>query len=70
MEIFAKRLRELREERHLSRETAAAAVGIVPRTYQRYEKDERDATGPVLVALADFYDVSTDYLLGRSDQRK
>ncbi len=69
MEIFAKRLRELREERHLSRETAAA-VGIVPRTYQRYEKDERDATGPVLVALADFYDVSTDYLLGRSDQRK
>ena len=69
MEIFAQRLRALREGQHLSRERAAAAIGITPRTYQRYENDEREPTAPTIVALADFFAVSADYLLGRTDQR-
>ena len=68
MEILAQRLRALREGAHLSRDRAAAAVGITPRTYQRYENNEREPNAPTIVALADFFHVSTDYLLGRTDQ--
>lgn len=69
MQIFAQRLRALREAEGLSREKAAAAIHITSRTYQRYENDERDPTAPTIVALADFFNVSADYLLGRSDER-
>ncbi len=43
----------------------ADAIHISVRTYQRYENNEREPTAPVLVALADFYGVSIDYLTGR-----
>ena len=38
-------------------------------TYQRYEAGERDPNAPMIVAMADFYGVSADYLLGRRDER-
>ena len=69
MQIFAQRLRALREAASLSREKAANALQITSRTYQRYENDEREPTAPTIVALADFFGVSADYLLGRSDER-
>lgn len=69
MQIFAQRLRALREAASLSREKAANAIQIPSRTYQRYENDEREPTAPTIVALADFFGVSADYLLGRSDER-
>ena len=69
MQIFAQRLRALREAASLSREQAANAIQITSRTYQRYENDEREPTAPTIVALADFFGVSADYLLGRSDER-
>lgn len=67
MEILAIRLRSLRKDKRLSREKVAAAVGISSRTYQRYENDEREPDAPIMKAMADYYDVSADYLLGRSD---
>ncbi|MCM1234846.1 MAG: helix-turn-helix domain-containing protein [Ruminococcus flavefaciens] len=70
MEILAKRLIKLRSERKLSRREVAASTGMTERTYQRYENAERDPSAPVLLALADYYDVTTDYLLGRTDERK
>mgnify|MGYP002511932914 FL=1 len=70
MEILAKRLLELRSERDLSRRVVAASTGMTERTYQRYENAERDPSAPVLLALADYYDVTTDYLLGRTDEPK
>ena len=69
MEILAKRLVELRSERKLSRREVAARTGMTERTYQRYENAERDPSAPALLALADYYDVSADYLLGRTDKR-
>lgn len=69
MEILAKRLLALRVERNLSRRVVAAGTGMTERTYQRYENAERDPNAPALLALADYYDVSTDYLLGRTDER-
>ncbi len=70
MEILAKRLLELRSERDLSRRVVAASTGMTERTYQRYENAERDPSAPVLLALADYYGVTTDYLLGRTDEPK
>ena len=50
----------------------AIADGIhVPlRTYQRYEYGEREPNASTLLALADYFDVSVDYLLGRTDNPK
>lgn len=67
MKILAIRLRSLRKDKRLSREKVAAAIGISSRTYQRYENDEREPDAPIMKAMADYYDVSADYLLGRSD---
>lgn len=69
MEILAKRLLALRSERNLSRRVVAASTGMTERTYQRYENAERDPSAPTLLALADYYGVSADYLLGRTDER-
>ena len=67
MEILAKRLLELRKNRGLTRQAVADAIQISARTYQRYENNEREPTASVLVALADFYEVTIDYLTGRTD---
>lgn len=67
MEILAERLLKLRSERKLSRREVAASTHMTERTYQRYENAERDPSAPALLALADFYGVSADYLLGRVD---
>ena len=70
MEILAKRLVELRAAKKVSRREVSAIIGVVERTYQRYENNERDPDAPVLKKLADYYDVSADYLLGRTDNPK
>ena len=45
----------------------ANASGVTVRNYQRYEKGEAQPTLPVLLKLADYFNVSLDYLVGRSD---
>ena len=69
MEILAKNLLELRKDRKLSRQAVADAVQISAKTYERYENAEREPTATTLAALADCFEVSADYLLGRSDCR-
>ena len=69
MDILAKRLLQLRQERKLTRKMVAEQLHIVERTYQRYENAEREPTASVLVELADFFGVTIDYLVGRTDQR-
>lgn len=68
MEILAQRLLLLRKEKHLRQEDVADAVGISFNSYRRYEKNEREPMAPTIAALADFYGVSADYLLGRTEQ--
>ncbi len=67
MASFAERLSALREEMHASQAVAAKAVGITSRTYQRYESGEREATVSTLIRMADYFGVSIDYLVGRTD---
>lgn len=69
MEILAEKLLELRKARKLSRQTVADAIQISAKSYERYENGEREPAAPVLVALADFYQVTLDELFGRSDKR-
>lgn len=69
MTVLAERLLMLRTERHLSQDEAAKALGIGFQSYRRYEHSEREPTAPVIVSMADFFGVSADYLLGRTDQR-
>lgn len=63
------RLRELREERGLSREELTTQLGFSANQVYRYEAGINDATGKMLVKLARFFGVSADYLLGLSDDR-
>lgn len=63
------RLRLLRKELDLSQEKAAAEIGIGFSTYRRYEGGSREPDASTLARMADFYNVSADYLLGRSEKR-
>lgn len=67
---FPTRILELKNDRKLLQKDIAEAINITVRNYQRYEKGEAQPTLPVLLKLADFFDVSLDYLVGRSDNPK
>ena len=62
---FSERLRALRTERNLTQKDVYKAVGMSPIGYQRYEYGDREPAYPKLLALADYFNVSLDYLVGR-----
>ena len=64
------RVRQLREDADVTQAALGKAINVPQRTYAYYESGQRMIPPQVLCALADFYDVSVDYLLGRTDQRK
>lgn len=68
MEIPFNHLRDLREDRELSQADVAAVLGVAQNTYSQYETGKIDLTAPVLILLSDFYAVSIDYLLDRTDE--
>lgn len=70
MENFSQRLKALRREKKLKQREMADICGIKLRGYQQYEYDEGYPTVPGLVFLADYFNVSLDYLMGRSDVRE
>lgn len=61
------RLKELRKQKNLPAHAVAEAVGVKRRVYVHYEAESRKPSFDVLIKLADFFDVSLDYLVGRSD---
>ena len=67
---LAERLKELRKEKDLRQEHVAVALNISMSAYCNYEQGKREPVASVLCRMADYYDVSVDYLLGRSDKRK
>lgn len=58
-------LKKLRESKGFTKKQVANGVGISDRAYIAYEYGERDVSTETLAKLADFYGVTTDYLLGR-----
>jgi transcriptional regulator with XRE-family HTH domain len=63
--MIGKILQELRKSKRLSVSDLASQLDLKPRTYQSYESEEREPNIATINKLADFYGVSTDYLLGR-----
>ena len=69
MDCFNIRLKEIRKERGATLKTVSEHLGISIRAYQYYESGERYPDFHGLIALADYLDVSIDYLVGRTDAR-
>ena len=64
---FAERLKVERKKKGVKQSDVANYLGIVTSSYQYYELGRRRPDYEGLVALADYFDVSVDYLLGRCD---
>lgn len=67
--MIGKRLKKLREEKKLSQEELSNLLKISRPTYAQYEIDRRIPEYGTLEKIADFHEVSLDYLVGRSDYR-
>ena len=64
---FSDRIIQLKNERKLLQKDIASSIGLSLRACQYYEKGQKEPTLSVLLRLADYFDVSLDYLVGRSD---
>lgn len=64
------RIRGLREDADLTQEKVGRAINVSQRSYAYYESGQRMVPPHVLCALADFYGVSVDYILGRTNNEK
>lgn len=62
-----KRLRDLREDKDLTQTDVAKILGMSQTGYSKYETGENDIPTQILIKLADFYDTSVDYILGRTN---
>ena len=69
MTNFSERLIQLKHERNLLQKDIAAALGLSLRTYQYYEKGQMEPTLGNIVKLSQFFRVSSDWLLGLTDNR-
>ena len=67
MSIFSDRLIQLRKNKGLSQIAVSKEIGVSSRVYQTYEYGKSEPGMSKLVSIADFFDVSLDYLTGRTD---
>lgn len=65
--IFNKRLRSLREQHKISQKDFAEILGVSNVVLSRYENGERKPDYDMLIKIAEYFDVSVDYLLGKSN---
>lgn len=68
--MYLQRLRDLREDADLNQTDIAEYLGIQQTVYSRYERGMRTIPLEHLIRLADFYNVSLDYLVGRTNNTK
>ena len=66
---YQRRIRDLREDHDLTQQQVAAVLGTSQTMYARYERGANELPIRHLIALADFYHVTTDYILGRSSKK-
>ena len=66
---FGRRLRELRQERNGTQKSRAVYLGCTVSNYQKMEYGQVNVPALTLIALSEYFHVSIDYLLGRSDLR-
>lgn len=68
--MILQRLRDLREDRDMRQTDIADFLGIKQTVYSRYERGFQNIPLEFLIRLADFYNVSTDYILGRTNNKE
>lgn len=64
------RIRDLREDRDLSQQQIADYLMCDQSLYSKYEREERPVPLEVMAKLADYYNTSIDYLVGRTDRKE
>lgn len=67
MSEFPNRLRKLRDRKQMNRKALGECLGLSKNIVGMYERGEKEPSLATLVKIADFFDVSTDYLLGRKN---
>lgn len=67
--MLGDRIKLLREEKHLKQEELAKDLSVAPSTIGMYETNKRQPNNDLIIRLAKYFNVSTDYLLGKSDIR-
>lgn len=67
MSKLSERLVQLQSTSNKQKKDIAESVGISVMAYYRYETGQREPSAIILESLADYFDVSVDYLLGRTD---
>ena len=68
MSVVAERIKTLRDSVRLSQKELGAKIGITQSAVNRYENSQAEASYKTLLNYADFFDVSMDYIYGRTDQ--
>lgn len=69
MATFKNRLKELRQSKNMTLEELANEIGTTKSTISRYENGIRQPKQDILEAIADYFKISTDYLLGRANNK-
>lgn len=67
--MYLKRIKDLREDHDLTQETLAQILNITQRSYSHYENGDRNIPIEILIKLADYYQTSVDYLIGRTQKK-
>lgn len=65
---FRQRLQQLREKKRVSRKVLSELCGLSSDAVRRYERGEREPTMHSLIALAEYFNVTVDYLVGRCEK--
>lgn len=68
--MLYRRIRDLREDCDLTQREMGEILNCSQRVYSNYERGDLDIPTEILIKLADFYDVSVDYILNRTNKRK
>lgn len=67
--MLYQRIRDLREDKDLTQTQMGKILSCSQRVYSNYERGEIDIPTEILIKLADFHNVSVDYLLNRTDKK-
>jgi len=65
--MIGETIKELRKERDMSQEQLAKEIGVSQKAIDYWERGENEPKASYIIRLADFFDVSADYLLGRKE---
>ena len=70
MTTFGERLKELRKSKNMTQKDFAIILHVTERAYQNYEMNSSTPNYKLLLTIADYFNVSLDYLVGRTDNPK